>query len=214
MKKRIVITILIILILSIGGIWIGKTVYDRSVEDEKASMLLQEQWDEVFRKDNYITILHSYLSVYVKKDYLDKGLKTGIYTPKEVNGLYIQEDRLKIWLHLYQMRLPGNPSLTIEEIYDLYLEENPDVSARLDDLVEYCTGVGKDDRREYIDEIETAYKKYKEENQSPINGKRLPDLTYEDFLALEDWVLEHPDEELYPNILKWQREKEEAESKS
>ena len=214
MKKRIIIIVLIILILSIGGIWIGKTAYDRHVEEEKASMLLKEQWVEGFRKESYITILRKYLYVYVNKDDLDKGIKTGIYTPKEVNGLYIQEDRLKIWLHLYQMRFPDNPSLTVEEIYDWYLEADPDVSERFDDFIDYCTISGEDDPKEYIDEIETAYKKYEEEYLAPINGKLFPDLTYEEFLALEEWALEHPDEELYPYLLKWQREKEEAESKS
>ena len=202
-KNRIVISILIILILSIGGIWIGKTVYDRHVEEEKAFMLAEEQRLEEERKAAYIRKL-DYLDVYAKSP----NEKEGLWATREVNGIYVYEDYLKVWLRLYQLNWPSKEPLTLEEFYDLYLEADSVVEEKVDRLFDYYAMEGVHNQRKYLEEMGNAWLAYKEANGEAINGKEQEDLTYEDYVALEEWAIAHPDEEKYEHLLFWYADRE------
>ena len=123
------------------------------------------------------------------------------------------EDYLKVWLRLYQLNWSSKEPLTLEEFYDLYLEADSVVEKKVDRFFQYYSAHGVRNQRIYLEEMGNAWLAYKEANGQAINGKEQDDLTYEDYVALEEWALANPDEELYPKILLWYRRRAEIESK-
>ena len=202
-KNRIVIGIIALLILSIGGVFVGKTIYDRSVEAERAAALAEEQRLEEERKADYIKMLN-FLDVYSESP----SDKDGLWATKEVNGIYIYEDYLKIWLRLYEMRCVMENPLTLEEMYDFYLETDPIVEKKVYKLFDYRAAEGVQNQDYYLEEMGNAWLAYKEANGEAINGKEQEDLTYEDYVALEEWAIAHPDEEKYEYLLFWYADRE------
>ena len=202
-KNRIVIGIIALLILSIGGVFVGKTIYDRSVEAERAAALAEEQRLEEERKADYIKMLN-FLDVYSESP----SDKDGLWATKEVNGIYIYEDYLKIWLRLYEMRCVMENPLTLEEMYDFYLETDPIVEKKVYKLFDYRAAEGVQNQDYYLEEMGNAWLAYKEANGKAINGKEQEDLAYEDYVALEEWAIAHPDEEKYRYLLFWYADRE------
>ena len=227
-KNRIVIGIIVLLILSIGGIAVGKIIYDRSVEAQRSAALAEEQRLEEERKSNYVDFLIK-LGVYneTKDDYIqllrdlgilsetvDEESYTGHFARKEIHGFYVAEDHLKVYLHLYHLISPPKDPLTIEKFYDQYLEPDLVVEEKINRFKKYISSRGTIDDLCFWEEIANAYTAYEKENKEKFNNKEWRDLTYEDIIAIEEWAVVHPNEELYPKLSLWHAETEEKEKGS
>lgn len=62
-KNRIVIGIIVLLILLISGVFVGKIIYDRIVEQERASALAEEQRLEESTKQIILRSLNSWMLI-------------------------------------------------------------------------------------------------------------------------------------------------------
>ena len=131
-KNRIVIGIIVLLILLISGVFVGKIIYDRIVEQERASALAEEQRLEEEHKADYIKKL-KFLDAYSESPNSEEGL----WATKEINGIYVYEDYLKVWFRLCQLIWISEDPLTLEELYGHYLEPDPIVEKKVERLFRY-----------------------------------------------------------------------------
>jgi hypothetical protein len=114
--------------------------------------------------------------------------------------MYIKEEVLKFISMCMNWNItPENP-LTVEEIYSLYYKDDPDIQEKFQKFIRKNSSINIE---AYMSEIGTARGRYLSLTGEEFNGKVDDEFTCEDRIQLEAWILENPDFELYPNILKW-----------
>ncbi|WP_075720162.1 hypothetical protein [Roseburia sp. 499] len=193
-KMRIVLIIIVGMILLLGGGYIyNNCKQERETESEEK------------RKIEYIKCLKK-LGVY-SEDGSNLGIDNVLFQAKEVNGMYVREGHLQVWLRtLYLIK---DVDLTIDDIYSLYEQENQEIQKKFDLLMEYFYDGASEYVGDYIKEINNAYNAYLEMNGEKYNAKESNQLTIEDCISLEGWILENPDSGKYPSLLKWYELREE-----
>lgn len=187
-KAALMVVFGIIVLFSIGYIY-SSNRQEENVENEEE------------RKMEYINCLKE-LGVY-SEDGSNFGIDNILFEAKKINGMYIREGDLQVWLRTMYLINDSEDKLTVEEIYSLYEEENPEIQKKFDFLMEYLYDGGREDGREYIKEIGIAYDAYLNITGEMYNGKEKNRLTIEDCVGLEEWIVANPDSEKYPYILKW-----------
>ena len=196
---QIILGIIVILIL-VGCIYPKYKNY----REEKAK---EEQIaGEEERKQEYISFLKK-LRVYTKS-----GRHSGVYIldkAQKVDDYYIREGYLKVFLRTMYLVGYSEDEVTVEEIYSLYEKESPEIREKFECLKKYYKEGGTECTQDYIDEINAAYDTYFEKYDEKYNGKESYELTAEDYIGLEKWILENSDAEKYPNILRWHESKKE-----
>ena len=100
--------------------------------------------------------------------------------------------------------------MTVDKLLSLY--DNPNDTLQEEEfnkIVYFYQNGGQEDVRTYITENVNAYKKYKEINGELFHSKKHEEFNINDYVAMEEWAVANPDQELYPNLISWYANKEE-----
>lgn len=167
---------------------------------EEKEQETQMQKEEDYRQ-NYISLLKKF-GVYSKSGYNAEDASV-LFKAKKIDDFYVREGYLQVILRTMYLLNYVDDEISVEEIYSLYEKGSSQTQEKINILKKFYRDSGGDCADEYIKEINNAYAAYLEINGEKYNGKESDELTIEDCIELEKWILENPDSGDYPDILKW-----------
>lgn len=191
---QIILGMIVILIL-VGCIYPKYKNYREKKEQEEQIEREEE------RKQEYINLLKKF-GVYSKTGYNAEDASV-LFKAKKVDDFYVREGYLQIILRTMYLLNYLDDEMSVEEIYSLYEKEDSETQEKMDIMKKYYHDGGGDCADEYIKEIYAAYDAYLENNGEQYNGKESNELTIEDCVGLEEWIIENPNSGKYTDILKW-----------
>ena len=166
-------------------------------------------------EDNHMEFLVSLkkLDAYCDKENVDPNRRTTpFYQEKQMNGIWVFDGYLQLIIRVYTIKEDPTCTVTVDKLISLYDNPNDTLQKELDRIVYFYQHGGQEDVRTYVTENVNAYKKYEEINGELFNGKKREEFIIEDYVAMEEWAVAHPDEELYPKLISWYANKDEKGS--